>query len=125
MEMVSEAKELPRRRLIYGVLYLLLLIFPFKAGPYWTDVATFFGIYVLLGLSLNIIVGEVGLFNMGHAAFYALGPILPAFSILSGDTHHLAAAGKRSSRRRFRLYPHQAHHSLAGRLSAHRHHWAE
>lgn len=73
MEGVSDAKEFPRRGLIYGALLLVLLIFPFKAGPYWTDVATFFGIYVLLGLSLNIIVGEVGLFNMGHAAFYALG----------------------------------------------------
>jgi len=28
---------------------------------------------VLLGLSLNIIVGEVGLFNMGHSAFFAIG----------------------------------------------------
>ena len=33
----------------------------------------FFGIYVLLGLSLNIVLGEVGLFDLGHAAFYAIG----------------------------------------------------
>ena len=31
------------------------------------------GIYVLLGLSLNIIVGYAGLFQLGHAAFYAIG----------------------------------------------------
>ncbi len=33
----------------------------------------FVGIYVLLGLSLNIVLGEVGLFDLGHAAFYAIG----------------------------------------------------
>lgn len=49
------------------------LLFPTVAGRYWTDVAVFFGIYVLLGLSLHLIVGEVGLFNMGHAAFFAIG----------------------------------------------------
>lgn len=60
-------------RLIYAVLLAVLVVFPFRAGAYWTDVMVFFGIYVILGLSLNIIVGEVGLFNMGHAAFYAVG----------------------------------------------------
>ena len=33
----------------------------------------FFGIYTLLGLSLNIVLGEVGLFDLGHAGFYAIG----------------------------------------------------
>ncbi len=50
-----------------------MIIFPRAASRYWTDVAVFFGIYVILGLSLNLIVGEVGLFNMGHAAFFAIG----------------------------------------------------
>ena len=31
------------------------------------------GLYALLALSLNLIVGDAGLFNMGHAAFYAMG----------------------------------------------------
>ena len=42
-------------------------------NEYFLDVAFFFGIYVLLGLSLNIVLGEVGLFDLGHAAFYAIG----------------------------------------------------
>jgi branched-chain amino acid transport system permease protein len=46
---------------------------PLFANSYWTDVANFFGIYMLLGLSLNIIVGYAGMFNLGHAAFYAVG----------------------------------------------------
>lgn len=42
-------------------------------SPYWIDVANFYGIYALLALSLNLVVGEAGLFNLGHAAFYAVG----------------------------------------------------
>lgn len=51
----------------------LLMAIPIFASDYWIDVCVFWGINVLLGLSLNIIVGEVGLFNMGHTAFYAMG----------------------------------------------------
>lgn len=57
----------------FGLLFAALVAFPSVADRYWTDVAVFFGIYVILGLSLNLIVGEVGLFNMGHAAFFAIG----------------------------------------------------
>lgn len=46
---------------------------PLVLSDYWVDVAVFWGIYALLGLSLNLIVGEVGLFNMGHTAFFAIG----------------------------------------------------
>lgn len=51
----------------------VLIAFPFLANGYMTDVAVYFGIYVILGLSLNLILGEVGLFNMGHAAFFGIG----------------------------------------------------
>lgn len=57
----------------WAVMAAAVAAFPRVADRYWTDVAVFFGIYVILGLSLNIIVGEVGLFNMGHAAFFAVG----------------------------------------------------
>ncbi len=58
-----------------GLIVLLLLIYPFLpfVNNYWIDVGFFVGIYVLLGLSLNIVLGEVGLFDLGHAAFYAIG----------------------------------------------------
>ncbi len=57
----------------YLVLAMVVLAYPLKANLYWTDVGFFFGLYILLGLSLNIIVGHAGLFNLGHAAFYAIG----------------------------------------------------
>ena len=48
-------------------------LYPFIANDYLLDVAFFFGIYTLLGLSLNVVLGEVGLFDFGHAGFYAIG----------------------------------------------------
>lgn len=69
MNMLNQAK----RWMPYVILAGVMIAFPSFGGRYWTDVAVFFGIHVILGLSLNLIVGEVGLFNMGHAAFYAIG----------------------------------------------------
>lgn len=53
-------------------LALALPFLPFMNRPR-TSVAVLVGIYVMLGLSLNIIVGYAGLFQLGHAAFYGLG----------------------------------------------------
>jgi branched-chain amino acid transport system permease protein len=54
---------------------VFLAAFPFLpfVNAYWVDVGFLVGIYALLGLSLNIVLGEVGLFDLGHAAFYAIG----------------------------------------------------
>jgi len=51
----------------------IFILYPFFAGDYYIDIAFFFGIYALLGLSLNLVLGEVGLFDLGHAGFYAIG----------------------------------------------------
>jgi len=55
------------------ILIILLLLFPLTGNNYFIDVAFFFGIYALLGLSLNVVLGEVGLFDLGHMAFMAIG----------------------------------------------------
>lgn len=51
----------------------VVALYPLTANDYLLDVAFFFGIYTLLGLSLNVVLGEVGLFDFGHAGFYAIG----------------------------------------------------
>jgi branched-chain amino acid transport system permease protein len=51
----------------------LLAIAPLFLNAYHVDVLNSIGLYALLALSLNLILGEAGLFNMGHAAFYAMG----------------------------------------------------
>lgn len=40
---------------------------------YFLDVAILVGIYVILALGLNVVVGFAGLLNLGFVAFYALG----------------------------------------------------
>ncbi len=57
----------------YLVLALGTVLFPWFVGNYWISVAVFFGIWALLGLSLNVILGYAGLFQLGHAAFWAVG----------------------------------------------------
>ena len=61
------------RMIIYIVLSVILLCSPLFLDTYWVDVLNSVGLYAILGLSLNLIVGHTGLFNLGHAAFYAVG----------------------------------------------------
>ncbi|MGB9672512.1 MAG: ABC transporter permease subunit [Anaerolineales bacterium] len=95
---------------VIGIIILLLLVYPIlpMVNNYWIDVGFFVGIYVLLGLSLNIVLGEVGLFDLGHAAFYAIGAyttgilfvqlhlpillLLPVSAILAGGFAYLVTS---------------------------------
>ena len=65
----------PGRRLLlaYAAGAILLATAPLALDAYWLDVLNSVGLYALLALSLNLILGDAGLFNMGHAAFYAVG----------------------------------------------------
>ncbi len=62
-----------RRTIPYIIASVLLVFAPLYLNKYWIDVLNTVGLYALLGLSLNLIVGHAGLFNLGHAAFYAVG----------------------------------------------------
>jgi branched-chain amino acid transport system permease protein len=63
-----------RRLLVaYAAAAALLAAAPLVLDAYWVDVLNSVGLYALLALSLNLILGDAGLFNMGHAAFYAVG----------------------------------------------------
>lgn len=50
-----------------------LALLPQALNAYWVDVCVSVGLYALLALSLNVILGQAGIFHMGHAAFYAVG----------------------------------------------------
>ena len=49
------------------------LALPFTLKDYYLDVLIMSGIYMILALGLNVIVGFTGLLNLGFAAFYAIG----------------------------------------------------
>jgi branched-chain amino acid transport system permease protein len=54
-------------------LVLLAVLLPLPVSDYLRSVMWRTALYAMLGLSLNIILGYAGLFQLGHAAFYALG----------------------------------------------------
>jgi branched-chain amino acid transport system permease protein len=51
----------------------VLLILPQALGLFLSEVLTIIGLYVLLGLGLNIVVGFAGLLDLGYVAFFAIG----------------------------------------------------
>ena len=55
------------------LLLIILLAVPFFLGDYLLDVAILSGIYIILALGLNVVVGFTGLLNLGFVAFYAVG----------------------------------------------------
>ncbi len=64
-------------KLFFGVIVLVVLL-PLLGwmNGYYLEIAIQIGIYVALALGLNIVVGFVGLLNLGFVAFYAIGAYL-------------------------------------------------
>ncbi len=63
---------------IYAIVAVVLAFSPSFLNPYWVDVLNNIGMYAVLALSLNFILGHAGMFHMGHAAFFAVGAYLTA-----------------------------------------------
>jgi len=59
-------------------LVLILLALPQILGLFLSEVLTIVGLFVLLGLGLNIVVGYAGLLDLGYVAFYAIGAYVVA-----------------------------------------------
>jgi branched-chain amino acid transport system permease protein len=56
-----------------AVLGLITLLLPVILGSYFSEILDNVGIYILMGLGLNIVVGFAGLLDLGYVAFYAIG----------------------------------------------------
>jgi len=55
------------------LLIVILLALPQVLGLFLSEVLTIVGLFVLLGLGLNIVVGFAGLLDLGYVAFFAIG----------------------------------------------------
>lgn len=63
-------------RISLVMLVIGILIFPMlevQKGAFWVRVIGYTGLYIILGLGLNIVVGFAGLLDLGYVAFYAIG----------------------------------------------------
>jgi branched-chain amino acid transport system permease protein len=56
-----------------GLVLLILLALPSILGLYISQVLDDVGLYALMGLGLNIVVGFAGLLDLGYVAFFAIG----------------------------------------------------
>jgi branched-chain amino acid transport system permease protein len=82
----------PRRGLRLAALVILiglLIVLPIAAGPFVATVLVLVGLYALMGLGLNVVVGFAGLLDLGYVAFFAIGAYTTAL-LTSTGTHGIA-----------------------------------
>ena len=64
---------------------VLLLVTPLFLGTYLSEVINNVGIFILMGLGLNIVVGFAGLLDLGYVAFFAIGSYTMAVLTTQGE----------------------------------------
>jgi branched-chain amino acid transport system permease protein len=80
----ERVRQLPpeRRKLLNGtsllVLAVVLAVLPALIGSTLSQVLGTVGVYLLMGLGLNIVVGYAGLLDLGYVAFFATGAYMTA-----------------------------------------------
>ncbi len=73
---VPKMKEVAERlhlKVYLAGLVVFVALLPPLVGNYWTQILGDIGIYVMLGIGLNVVVGFAGLLDLGYVAFYAIG----------------------------------------------------
>ena len=79
-----------RERMIRaGIALLVLILLPALAGSYVGQVLMLVGLYILMGMGLNLEVGLAGLLDLGFVAFFAVGAYTTA--LLTADSPHALA----------------------------------
>jgi branched-chain amino acid transport system permease protein len=93
--MKARIDEMPAgsRRSLRGiglaVAFVLFALFPLYAGNFVGQVFLLVGLFMLMGMGLNIEVGLAGLLDLGFVAFYATGAYTTAL-LTANDAHALA-----------------------------------
>lgn len=83
---MPENRQRSLRLLGYGLLILVVLYLPVVLGLYLTEVVNVTGLFILMGLGLNIVIGFAGLLDLGYVAFYAIGAyVVGVLTNLSGE----------------------------------------
>jgi branched-chain amino acid transport system permease protein len=69
--------------IVLGIIFLLIL--PMILRTYLTNVIDRVGLFILMGLGLNIVVGFAGLLDLGYVAFFAIGAYVMALLTTTGE----------------------------------------
>jgi branched-chain amino acid transport system permease protein len=87
---LSPARQKVARGARTVLFVLLLVLLPIVAGSYIGQVMMLVGLYILMGMGLNLEVGLAGLLDLGFVAFFAVGAY--ATAILTADSPHALAS---------------------------------
>jgi len=72
--------------LVALALVAFAVFYPLTLSRYWQSILFFpVGLYILLALGLNIVVGAAGLLDLGYVAFYAVGAYTTAMLTTKAD----------------------------------------
>jgi branched-chain amino acid transport system permease protein len=86
-QVVPDERQRRRQRMIgAGIALLVLALMPALAGAYIGQVLMLVGLYILMGMGLNLEVGLAGLLDLGFVAFFAVGAYTTA--LLTADSSH-------------------------------------
>jgi branched-chain amino acid transport system permease protein len=69
----SPQAQKKRRIILFMFLGLLIAVLPQILGLFFTEILDSTGLFIMMGLGLNIVVGFAGLLDLGYVAFYAIG----------------------------------------------------
>jgi branched-chain amino acid transport system permease protein len=72
---VNRSPQVIRRNRIILIVILLaiLLSLPYALGIFYSEILNTTGLFIMMSLGLNIVVGFAGLLDLGYVAFYAIG----------------------------------------------------
>lgn len=76
-----------KRALFIGAAILLLALPRIITSNYWLRVIDLAGLYVMMALGYNLMFGYTGLFNLGFAAFFAIGAY--CYAMLASPLHNV------------------------------------
>jgi branched-chain amino acid transport system permease protein len=67
--------------IVWGVILVILVLYPWLFGIYFTNVFVTFAIFALFAVSYNLLLGYTGLFSFGHAMFFGAGGYATALAL--------------------------------------------
>ncbi|MGH2681708.1 MAG: branched-chain amino acid ABC transporter permease [Actinomycetota bacterium] len=73
LDRVPEDRRKVARMGLWAFVLILVLLVPMVLGRFYTHTANVAGIFLLMALGLNIVVGLAGLLDLGYVAFFAVG----------------------------------------------------
>lgn len=82
-----------RTKIIIAIALILAIVIPIinRENRYYMDVFIMLGIYVILGASMNLLIGYSGQISLGTAGFYAIGAYASVLLVMKANVPFLLA----------------------------------